>query len=309
MYPNSLKSLIGQGIAQLDKRLAAGMPHSAAAIGLWMRGLAPHGDRAAYFTHPLAFPALLLPWWVDSTLTGAPADDLLADVTRSTMSGYYAIRLIDNVMDGEATVEPGLLPALNFFHSQFQAAYQPHFAAEHPFWAQFERFWLGSADVSLRENQLAALDEAQFWQLSAQKVSAAKIPVAAVCHHRGQPDAFAPWAALIDRLGGWHQLHNDLFDWQRDAQRGGVTWFLSEAAHRQRPSEPLAGWVAREGFFWGIDMLRQGMAQLQTQAAALDSPPLADWLRQREAMLAEAVGRVSPGLALIARLSAAEDEG
>jgi hypothetical protein len=232
---------------------------------------------------------------------------LLADVTRSTISGYYAIRLIDNVMDGEATVEPELLPALNFFHSQFQAAYQPHFAAEHPFWAQFEQFWLGSADVSLRENQLSALDETQFWQLSAQKVSAAKIPVAAVCHRRGRLDAFAPWAALIDRLGGWHQLHNDLFDWQRDAQRGGVTWFLSEAVRRKHPSEPLAGWVAREGFFWGIDTLRQWMAQLQAQAEPLASPPLAGWLRRRETMLAEAVARVTPGLALIARLSAVKD--
>ncbi|GAB4444532.1 MAG: hypothetical protein Kow0031_26970 [Anaerolineae bacterium] len=309
MYPNPLKQLIGQGIAQLDERLAAGMPHSASAIIGWMRQLAPDGQRAAYFTHPLAFPALLLPWWVNASLFGSPADPMLADVTRSTISGYYAIRLIDNVMDGEATVEPGLLPALNFFHSQFQAAYQPYFAAEHPFWVQFEQFWLGSADVSLREGQLTALDEAQFWQLSAQKVSAAKIPVAAICHRHGQPAAFTPWAALIDRLGGWHQLHNDLFDWQRDTQRGGITWFLSEAARRKRPAEPLAGWVAREGFFWGIDTLSQWMAQLQVQAAALGSPPLADWLRQRDTLLADAVAQVTPGLALIARLSAVEDEG
>ncbi len=309
MYPAQLTHLIGQGIAQLDEQLAAGMPHSAGAVTGWMRQLAPGGERAAYFTHPLAFPALLLPWWAGDSLGGLPADDLLADVTRSTICGYYAIRLIDNVMDGEATVEPGLLPALNFFTCQFQAAYQRWFAAGHPFWAQFEQFWLGGADASLREAQLPALDETQFWQLSAHKVCAAKIPVAAVCHRLGHPAAVAPWVALIDRLGGWHQLHNDLFDWQRDAQRGGVTWFLSEATQRHRPGETLAGWVAREGFFWGIDRLHQWMAQLQVSAAALNSPLLAEWLQQRDKLLAEAVAQVTPGLALIARLAAVKDEG
>ena len=303
MYATPLSRLIEQSIDRLDRTLAGGMPHSAEVISRWMQQLAPNGQRADYFKHPLAFPSLLLPWWVNGWLEGTPNLALQRDLAYSTINGYYHVRLIDNVMDGEATLEPRLLPALNFFHTQFQSIYTRYFPAEHPFWVQFETFWLHSADTALKEATTPVLNEALFWQLSAQKVCAAKIPVAAVCHHCNQPEQVQPWAALIDRLGGWHQFFNDLFDWHRDLAIENTTWFLSEAARRKQLDEPVAAWVAREGFFWGIDKLGEWMAKLQVQAEQLACEPLTVYLQQRRKMLTDAAKQAGPGLQLIARLA------
>ena len=74
-----------------------------------MRQLAGSDASADYFCKPHAFPMLQLPWWLERTLRPAPDLALQRDLARSTMCGYYYIRMIDNVMDGHATVEPGLL--------------------------------------------------------------------------------------------------------------------------------------------------------------------------------------------------------
>jgi hypothetical protein len=302
MYDPSLSKLITAAMARLQADLAQSAPFMAGPVSAWMKHLAGAGEPADYFQHPLAFPALLLPWWLEQSLT--PSSSLLfqADLAYSTINGYYAIRLMDNLMDGQATVELNLLPALHFFETQFQAAYRPYFAGDHPFWTYFAAIWFHSADVTMHDAALSDIDLAQFEQIAAQKTCAAKIPLAAVCYRYNSPQLIEAWANLVDGLGGWHQFLNDLFDWQRDDRRGGCTYFLSQAARQRRPDESVAGWVIREGFEWGIGQLQGWMAALKKQAARLDSPPLLAYLETRDLMLHQQVKAVRPGLQNLARL-------
>ncbi len=305
MSSPELSQLAAGAAARLEAQLEQALPAMAPQLRAWLRRLSGESAPAAYFLHPLAFPSLGLPWWFETSLRGAVNPALQADLIYSTMNGYYYIRLIDNVMDGHATVETQLLPALGFFHTQFQGVYLRYFAPEHPFWPLFERTWYQSAEAAMHEAQLPAINLDQFRQVSAQKVCAAKIPLAAVGYFYNRPELIGPWCQLVDALGAWHQLRNDLFDWHRDLTRGAVTYFLSEAELRRRPAEPVAGWVARQGFAWGLDMLAEMMSALNTAAKPLDCPPLLAYLAERRRLLAETGRQAQKGLAALAKLAGA----
>ena len=272
MYPHQLSQIITQAIVRLQTDLHQAAPVMAAQVVPWLESLAGSARPEDYFKHPLAFPALLLPWWVEQSLGPSPDLALQADLAYSTINGYYYIRLIDNLMDGHATVERELLPALNFFHTQFQSTYLPHFPADHPFWPDFTAIWLRSGEAAMEDAALATIDEVAFTRVAAQKVCAAKIPVAAICYRRHRPDLIAPWTEAVDLLGGWHQFLNDLFDWHKDLARQTTTYFLSEAERRRHADELVVSWVAREGFAWGIDQAQGWMSRLKSQAEALNSP-------------------------------------
>src|SRR6185369_11102253 len=122
----------------------------------------------------IGFPLLRLPWWLEKTLRPQPVLTFQADLVYSSMNGYYYIRLLDNVMDGHATVEHRLLPAAGFFHSQFQISYQPYFGSAHPFWNFFKQTWFQSAEVTLRDAALVDVDLPHFRQIASQKVCAGK---------------------------------------------------------------------------------------------------------------------------------------
>jgi hypothetical protein len=300
--------IVRGAITRLETSLAQALPHSAGAVEQWRRGLSGDAPPESYFLHPLAFPSLRLPWWLAHTIAPAPIPALHLELAYSTINGYYYIRLLDNVMDGHATVELGLLPALGFFHSQFQGAYRPLFPAGHPFWPVFETIWFTAADAVIQDAAQPQLDLARFEQFAAQKVSPAKIPLAAVCHATGRWELFAPWAAFVDGFGRWHQFHNDMFDWHKDHTHDTPSYFLSQAGHRRRDGESLTGWVAREGLAWGIDLLHHWLADLQLTAGELSSPPLLAYLAQRQAMLTEQQTEAEAALQLLARLSAAMPE-
>src|ERR687886_2061201 len=102
-YPEQLKALIRSAFERLEAELHQAMPRMASHVLAWMQRLAGSRPLEAYFLHPDAFPMLLLPWWVEETLPGDPDIDFQADLIFSTINIYYAIRLIDNVMDGDAT--------------------------------------------------------------------------------------------------------------------------------------------------------------------------------------------------------------
>jgi hypothetical protein len=307
MYPAQLSETIAGAIIRLEADLEQAMPLVADQLKAWLADLAGGNRPQTYFEHPLAFPSLLLPWWLDSCLRDAPDETLQADLAYSTINGYLYIRLIDNVMDGHATVETQLLPALSFFHTQFQGVYGHYFTTDHPFWQLFQTVWYRSAEAAMHEAQLASIDAARFRQVSAQKVCAAKIPLAAVSHVHNRPDLIQPWSRLVDLLGSWHQMHNDLFGWAKDASLGTTTYFLSEAERQRRPDESLAGWVAREGFAWGISTLAGMMAAVEAAAQSLNCPELLDYLQTRRQLLAEQRRQAEKGLAALAKLADAID--
>jgi hypothetical protein len=302
MYDPGLSTIVDAACARLYAGLEQAAPFMAPRVLAWMRDAGRETvEPADRFKHPESFPMLLLPWWLESTLRPAPDSSFQADLVFSTLNGYLFIRLIDNVMDGHATVEPRLLPALGFFHTQFQVPYQRYFEHGHPFWQFFASVWFASADATIRDAGSTEIDREQFMRVAAQKTCAVKIPLAAVCFRCRRPDLIAPWSQFVDLFGCWHQMLNDLFDWRRDMEHDTPTYFLSEAGRRrgaaeQGSAESVAGWVMREGFEWGMDVLQAWLVELKALADNLGSPALAAYLNTREAMLLERRKQVDAGL-------------
>lgn len=304
MYSPQLKRLITEAITHLHTEMNQAAPQMAGQVWPWMKQLAGSAQPANYFMHPLAFPALLLPWWVEQTLRAAPNLSLQADLAYSTINGYYHIRLIDNLMDGHATVELQLLPALNFFHTQFQSAYQPHFPADHSFWDFFKTTWFHSAEAAMADAGLSNITETQFKQIAAQKICAAKIPVAAICYIYDCPDCIEPWSQWVDLLGCWHQMLNDVFDWHKDLTHQTPTYFLAQAERCRKPDESVLEWVAREGFAWAVEKLEAWMLALKTLTGELHSLDLLDYLITRETMLHQQKDDIAKGLESLAKIAA-----
>jgi len=301
MYDSQLKDIITRAVSRIDAEMAQEVPFMARHADAWMRSLSGSAQPAEYFLHPLAFPMLLLPWWAEKTCRSTPNLNLQSDLAYSTVNGYYYIRLIDNVMDGDVTIDLTLLPALNFFHTQFHAPYQRYFSAAHPFWKDFNRIWFRSGQAAMQDARLADIDETSFVQIGAQKVCAAKIPVAAVCYRHRRLDLIQPWFQVVDRLGGWHQMLNDVFDWRKDLERQNQTFFLSEAGRRNASGEAVTAWVVREGFAWASQTLHTWMAELKEMAQHLPSPDLSAYLEKREALFSEREAQVRAGFQNLTR--------
>jgi hypothetical protein len=295
MYDQELSSIVDAAFSRIHVEMQRTAPNMAQRVHNWMTDL--YGtEPEARFKHPLAFPMLLFPWWLERTVHQHPDTAFQADLVYSTVNGYYFIRLIDNLMDGHATVELKLLPALGFFHTQFQAAYQRYFPHGHPFWAVFERVWFRSAEATIVDADLADLSQEQFVRVAANKTCAAKIPVVAVCCRYERQDLIAPWSRFLDLFGRWHQMWNDVFTWRRDIEQGTRTYFLSEADRRKSATQSATEWVMWEGFDWGISLLQEWMDDLRAAASHLKSEDVAGYLDERETMLAEQREQVVAGL-------------
>ena len=300
-----LSRIITQSTQRLLAELAQVAPDMSAPVCGWMNSLAGGHAPEAYFKHPLAFPTLLLPWWLEETLSRQMDLDFQADIAYSSINGYYFIRMIDNVMDGEDTVEKKLLPSLAFFHTEFQSAYQKHFAPNHPFWELYRKVWFGTAEAAIHDASIGEITLGTFERASAQKVRAAQIPVAAVCYKYGRPDLLEPWLEFVLRLGKWHQMFNDVFDWHKDSQNGNRTYFLSEAARHKAAGESELAWILREGLAQGCDNLRLWMLDAQDLADTLHSPALKAYLKERVTMFETRARASLEGAAVLGKLAAA----
>jgi hypothetical protein len=292
---------------EAHRRLCADLTRRAPALAErllpWMAQRAVKGAApTAYFTHPLAFPLLALPWWLEESLGATRDGELQTDLLVSSMSGYYLVRLIDDVMDGASEAEARLLPAVPVLHGVFQSTYGRWFERGHPFWQTFDAAWARCHEAAAVEATLDDIDEQAFLRVSAMKVSAGIIPLTAIawqCHGGTLP---LPWARLFPRLCGFHQRYNDLFDWKRDLDNGAVTHFLSEGRRLRRAGESVLSWVAREGLDREVQRLEQDLRCLRNDAAQIASPGLDAWLRRREALLDEAADQARAGFAAVAPL-------
>ena len=243
---------IGTAFARLDERLAH-TPYLRDRIADWLRRLSPTSNPADYFLQVRTLPILSFPGWVQEGLDLRIDPAFQNDLAYSTIAGYCHIRLLDDIVDGDLAGDPSLLPAAGFFHSEFQQAYARWFPPEHPFWGHFTALWFGAAEAAVADTELATITSASFRDISARKVSPAKIPIVATCLHHHRPESFRAWLDACDRLGAIAQMTDDLFDWQDDIEHPErTTYFLSEAERRRDPGEPVAAWVLREGFGWGV---------------------------------------------------------
>lgn len=282
MYTPVLTNIVELACGQLQVKAQNAGSVIGTHITQWMKAVSGTNQIEKAFMSPGSFPMLLLPWLAELTLQAEPDINFQADLVYSTVSGYYYIRLVDNVMDGHENGELHLLPMLNFFHSQFQSPYQRYFNHNHPFWDYFHQIWLHSAEVTLQDSMLDDIDLEDFMKISAQKTCAAKIPVAAVFLHYRKPDRFDNWDQFVNLFGCWHQMWNDIYDWIRDTRLETHTYFLSEGNHRKQAGEPLVDWVIREGFDWGMNKLDEWMSQLKELVFLLGGSQLGEYLQERD---------------------------
>jgi hypothetical protein len=304
IYDPELERVICTAFTTLVENLDQASAFLACQVRDWLEAMCGEIPPQEVFKHPLSYPMLLFPWWVEESLRQAPDPGLQTDLVYSTVNGYYAIRMIDNLMDGHPTTELQILPALNFFYAEFQRPYQRYFPHEHPFWDRFAATWYASAEVTIRDARAETIDCDHFVRVTARKTCAVKIPIAAVCYRCGRPDLIPPWGQFVDLFGCWHQMDNDLFDWRKDLERQTRTYFLSEAERRKEAGESVMDWVIREGFGWGFETLATWMAQLQAMGAGLGSPDVLAYLKVREAMASERQSTVVAGLQPLGQLLA-----
>ena len=295
-YEPALEEAIEAAFARLHETLNVAGPTVAERVLAWMDGMGGRACQKDAYKHPLSYPMLLLPWWAEKAVHDPPDAAFQADLVYSTVNGYYAIRLVDNLMDGHATIERDVLPALHVFGAEFQRTYQGYFGSDHPFWQLFTQTWFHSAEVTLKDAGAVEIDREHFVAVTARKTEAVKIPIAAVCHRYERPGLIEVWREIVDLFGCWHQMSNDLFDWRKDLELGTPTYFLSEAARRGEPGEAVIGWVARERFGWAMQTLDDWMEELKGKARVIESPDLGDYLTMRESMLRERAHELAPGL-------------
>ena len=295
---------IAAAIEELRAGLRDRLPALAARVSRWMDDISPNGQAARYFAHPQMFPMLQLPSWLAGTICDERDTAFHAGLVYSTANGYYYIRLLDNLMDGHATVERELLPAATFFHTEFCVVYQRYFGPYHPFWRMFTRFWLACSESVAKEAALDSMRFQDFAEISAGKFAAAKIPLSAVACRYRRPDVLPLWLQFCDALACWTQMLDDLFDWYDDLERKGCTYLLSEAVRRKSGNESVEAWMMREGFSWGVRCLRDQMLEVRRLAHKLRCPALVEYLEKREGIVQAEVTEISKGLGSLKELAA-----
>ena len=295
--------LARDAVERLTETLRTGTPGLAVAAMAWMASLSA-GRPEDYFTHPEAFPMLQLPWWLQESIVGAAEDGFQLDLAYSSVCGYYFVRMIDDLMDGDANPAPAAMPAMIVFHTEFEGAYRSRFAPDDAFWSAFRRFSFEAAETASVDADLDSVDLDQFLRISARKIAGAKIPIAAVCQRHDRADLLDHWCRLTDRLGRWHQMRNDVLGWASDSNRGQATYFLSEAA-RRAPAEPVVQWLARDGFAWARKRLDVWMDDLLAAATRLGSPALVAYLEQRRVATSTAWEQTAADLAALTRSASA----
>lgn len=301
--PAGFVEVLRESHARLCTRLRELAPGLSALLLPWIESRAARGLPAAdYFTHPLAFPLVQLPWWLEASLCDEVDHAAQGELLLSSMSGYHLIRLIDDVMDQSPEANPRLLPAVAVLHEQFQSAYLQRFDGAHPFWPRFREVWARCQEAAVLEAHAAEIDEVAFAQLSARKVSAGIIPMEAVAWRCGLSALPSAWAELFPRLCAFHQRYNDLYDWQRDLNSGAVTGFLSLGARRRQAGESVPEWVAREGYALESGRLAADLNELEALAADTGSAGLCAWLLRRRALLQQADADARAGLDAIGPL-------
>ena len=302
IYNIELESIITGAFTILDSSLNEIPPFLAQQARDWLQALSGDIPSQTVYKHPESYPMLLFPWWAAESLHLEPDPAFQTDLAYSTINGYYAIRMIDNLMDGHHTTEMQILPLLNFFYTEFQRPYQRCFSYEHPFWQDFRRIWFASAEATIKDAEAQNIDLEHFTHITAQKTCAVQIPVAAICHRARQPEHLIDWIRFIDLFGCWHQMFNDIFNWRKDLKLNTATYFLSEAQRRKAPGETETEWIMQEGFAWGIDRLEAWMIELKAQRVLQESPGLMDYLALRAALLTEKRAEVEKGFNSAARL-------
>jgi len=302
-YDPALARSVGRAFERLDARLAVASPTLAGQVATWTRALAHDARPERYFLDPSGFPLLLLPWWLEGSLAGGHDAGFGDDLVYSSVTGYLVVRLVDDLMDRDAPIELAVAPAVIVLHGEFLGALAPHFEAGHAFWDELRRWSGASAEMAAVDAGLTRIDRATFERVSARKTVGAKIPLAAVAHHLDRRSELGPWLDLVDVLGRWHQMADDVRDWARDLAGGRMTYFLSEAADRAGADGSIGAWIVGDGLAWAHAELDGWMEALTSMASGIDSPPLTAYVQARARAATASRARLMRELPALRRLA------
>lgn len=298
-YPEELQECMKRAFAGLDRTLAEKTPAGQHLFEKWYAAYYGTAEKTAPFSHTSAFPLFLLPWYLEESITGTTGKKLQQNLIYSSLCGYQYIRIIDNIMDNEADLEKSLLPLLHLFHTEFITVYMEYFPQGHPFWQLFKEVWYSTADVTAADSSLTDMGFREFKEIAARKTAAVKIPLAAVAYFHKNETILTAWQELIDLLGCFHQMHNDLFDWQKDLEAAASTYFLCETQRKIKEAEEkteekkspggkdLKEQIASIGLPWGYGLLLEWLNELEEKAEKLQSPGLVFYFNHRRALLEE----------------------
>ena len=225
---------------------------------------------------------VLLPWWLESTIHEPPARGFQRDIVYSSVCGYYFVRMIDDLMDGDRPVAPALLPILTFYHAEFQQTYYRYFPHGHPFWEACDAATMASAEMASRDVELR-IGRARFLEISARKI-------ARVGPHLGglpSPSADRPDRSMVQPgrrvrpLAPNAQRHPGL---DRDLEAGRRVLPLAGGGRRGRGR--IRGRVGDGDAGVGAAQLEEPMGELLELAQGLGSPTLTMYLEERRTLLA-----------------------
>lgn len=298
----SVFGVIKKALRDFGRRLNKTGKEYKKCINNWIYAHTNKGQIEQYFTSPKAFPMVQLPFWFSESKSLKLPENFFVGLTLSTICGYFYIRLTDNIMDDRTIEEIARLPMGNFFHTEFLLLYQNYFSQGHSFWDSFRKYWYRSAEKTIVDAAAEDIDFSFFSGISANKTVAVKIPLTGTAFFTGTRSVLEPWLDFVDRYGLFHQMYNDVFSWQKDMKMGIPSYFLSEGKRRRREEESLTGWVVREGFGWGAEMMDSWLSDLQKKAGELESPSLIKYLELRQNLLAAQKDELAEGLKELAKL-------
>lgn len=302
MSEESLTTVLAAAAEQFRSNLERALPRTTPMLDRWLKRVPAAPNIVETCLAVRSFPAFSLPYWL--TPLEARQDDVefLRAVAYSTLNGYYFVRMLDNVADGDGPAElRQILPAAGYFSAQFSAPYQQYFDAGHPFWAAFHSAWNEQAESSSVDAFISDIDLSSYLSISSRKFSAAKGPLAAVGWRYRKQGELPVWFAFVDRIGAFSQLVNDLFDWRHDDQHNINTYLQSEFRRRRLEGEEIAKWIVREGFEWGAATLESWLGQLELDAATLGPEP-AQWVAARKKLLGDELAQGREALRMLKTL-------
>jgi hypothetical protein len=294
--PLFVRRSIDHAIKRIKMELDKTAPRLGQHVFDWMCKLAKSDYPATYFSDELMFPIMQLPWWFSRSVGSEVETGFHRDITYSSVNGYYFIRLIDNVADGHPRSEATLLPALAFFHTEFASVYNEYFAPDHVFWDFFKRAWFRTHEAALCGSFAQRFSPHEFLNISAEKLTAAHIPVCAAAWRANRSDLIPVWLDFCGQLARFFQMMDDLFDWNRDLLAGQGSYFLTEADLRRNDRETVHEWVLREGFQWGTEQLRCQLQDLLQTALDLQSPDAIAFIAHTRKQLTDTHEEIAKGL-------------
>lgn len=246
----------------------------------WAESVHP-GMRTGRFVELESFPLVMLPWLFERHHTGTVDQEFQRQLMKSSVAGYFAIRILDNAVDDRSKEAIDLAPAASLFSVVFTETYAGYFRTSSDFWDFLSSNWGIAAESAYQERLLRTVTRTDFETVAALKTRAALIPLKAVSIRYSLEGPFSDWRDLFSCFAKWHQFADDMSDWEKDLKSGQPTYFLSEMERRRGDCERESSWAQLDGFEWALSTLDTWMAEAISLTGNIGCSDLTRYLQSR----------------------------